>query len=201
MYQIDTLTIFGINPEVNTHKGELQIRLQCLRRVLSATIPKTMVFLGGDTWSEGGHLHSEAEFIASKAREEFPELLPARQIELSEGLETTAQTHALLDYMHTAKITPEKIGVISSWHQLLRTGPIFLLNEHRLPQMYPVFESEGPAALAYDISINAIAGVGYTMLSEILRSNPRFNDGGPIIRRINEERTKKDGYSWFNTMR
>jgi hypothetical protein len=139
--------------------------------------------------------------MANKAREEFPELLPPDQIEISVGLETIAQTNTLIDYLHNEKVRPERVGVLTTWHQLLRSDSIFLLNEHRLPHMYPVFELKSPAKFAYDISINAIAGVSYTVLVEILKSKGFCKDGGPIIRRINEERTTKKGYSWFNTMR
>jgi hypothetical protein len=197
---LDSLAVFGINPEINHQKNELGNRLDRLKRVLIETAPRSLIFLGGDTWTESDQVHSEAGFLAKKARLEFPELLPQEQIELPVGRETMAQTHALLEYMSASQITSGRTGLISTWHQLLRSGTVFMANGYPIPEMYPILQIESPIQLAYDISLNALAGAGYTLLAEILKNRGFFRDGGPVIRKINQERANKDDPSWFNTL-
>lgn len=196
--RLNTIAVFGTNPETN-FAGDLDLRLGQLRDVLLSTRPMQVVFLGGEAWYKDGNRITEAEFIAQKAQQAFPKLLPRDQITIPLGQETMAQTHALLDFLDRSQIPSEASGAISSWHQLLRSSAVFLANGHQPPVLFPNFYTESLPTLAYDVGVNAIAGVGYTVVAELLKKIGVWQDGGPLIRTINEERTTRKGFSWFNT--
>jgi len=197
--KIDSVTVFGVNPDTNPKKDELKQRLDKLKEVLLTSSPKTVVFLGGESWSSNGQTYTESGLISSVAKQELSQILPDDVVELPYGLETMSQTHALLDYMETSQTDPSQMGIVTTWHQLLRSGAVFWSQGYKLPTMFPIFQAESVRDVVYDITINAFAGVGYTLLSEMLQKNGIWTDGGPLVNKINEERTTRDKFSWFNT--
>ena len=195
---IDTVTIFGVNPETNNF-NELHTRVKRLEKVLIEDKPSRVIFLGGESWISGDRTVTEAGVIAERAEQQISGLLPNEIVELPYGLETISQTHVLMDYMSSNNIQPGNMKMISTWHQLLRSATIFLTRGYDLPTMSPL-PSEGTASdIAYDVCINAFAGVGYTLLSELLQKRGLWTDGGPLVKKINEERKEKQNFSWFNT--
>lgn len=194
---IDTVTIFGVNPETNDF-NELHTRVNRLGEVLIKDQPSRIIFLGGESWVSGGRTVTEAGVIAERAEQQLSGLLPNEIIKLPYGLETISQTHALMDYMADTDIQPGSMEMISTWHQLMRSATVLLMNGYELPTFSPL-PSEGTAAdIAYDVCINALAGVGYTLVSEFLQKKGLWTDGGPLIRKINKERKERKSFSWFN---
>jgi hypothetical protein len=195
---LNTLAIFGPNPDTNS-PAELDLRLRQLKDVLLTSRPLQLVFLGGEAWQQNGREITEAELIAQEANRVFPELLPREQITLPIGLETISQTHALMDFLDRSRVPSVNSGVISSWHQLLRSSAVFLTNGRQPPVLFPNFYTESAQTLAYDVGVNAIAGVGYTVLAEMLQKVGIWKDGGPFVNQIKKERSERKGFSWFNT--
>jgi len=162
--RLNTIAVFGTNPA-----GDLDLRLGQLKNVLLSSRPLQVVFLGGEAWFKEGNRITEAEFIAQKAQQTFPELLPGNLTTLPFGQETMAQTHALLDYLDRSHIPSNSSGAISSWHQLLRSSAVFLTNGHQPPVLFPNFYTESLPTLAYDVGVNAIVGVGYTVVAKMVK--------------------------------
>ena len=197
--KLEAVSVFGVNPDTNA-KVDLESRLLKLESVLIDHEPQQLIFLGGETWEQDGVITNEAAFIATAVKERFSQLLPVSIVELPLGLETITQTHALIEFLRERELDPSNLGMISTWHQLLRSGTIFWTERENLPTMFPVFSSGSTKEILYDILINALAGVGYTFLSEMIRRTGRWTDGGPLIRSIAQERTERTGYSWYNTL-
>jgi len=194
---IDTITVFGINPFTNEIE-DIEARLKVLSSTLERFNPKIVICLGGETWTdESGNEISEAAFIARKAADIIG--LRAKIVQLPYGYETITQTHALINYLRDNDISYNKLGVISSWQQLLRCGIVFLIDDWKLPTMLPVLANYTLKVHAYNLIICTLAGAGYTILSEILTRLNIWEEGGPLVRRIIEEREDHRDSSWFNT--
>lgn len=163
--------------------------------------PTRVIFLGGERWRDDatGMEISEAEFTARAAAKRLD--LKAHIVELPYGLETIEQTHALIDYLQSNGINISRLGVVSSWQQLLRCGIVFLIESRELPTMLPVLANYTLRVHAYNLIICTLAGTGYTILSEIMTRLNIWKAGDPLARRIHSERKARDRFSWFNTHR
>lgn len=116
---------------------------------------------------------------------------------LPDGLETIAQTQTLIEYLRNQEISTRTLGLVSTWHQVLRAGAVFLASGYNLPHLMPIVSPYSTSA--YDILVSGLAGIGYSFVTAFLQKHGYWVDGGPLVRIINEERTNRNSYSWFNT--
>ncbi len=197
---IDTISVFGVNPHTNEEK-DLGTRLDRLEQILLRFGVSRVIFLGGEKWEDNGTQMSEAEFIARAAQDHLGETLPVQIVLLPFGLETIGQTHTLIEYIQQNNIRPENLGVISSWHQLLRCSIVFITEGIRLPTMIPIFKYDMRhefKLFTYDLMICALAGIGYTFIAQIFTKWDIWKDGGPFLHVIRNERLRRNRFSWFN---
>lgn len=186
-----TLVVFGATP-VSNYPGEEEARAWEVANTLRRGQYNLVVYVGGDRWVDPktGQEWTEASYLRSLVDENLvdePNVLSVSVLELDHGNETYSQTRDIAEFLFAYGDQLSDIDLITSWHQLSRVR--VLLNSFGHTKLnYYRFAYEQSIKEELESSFNFMLGYFYTLMLIMMQSMGQWEDGGPLIENISNDR-------------
>ncbi len=182
-------------------KKEVEERQSIASDVLSKFPHAALIAVGGETWVDSSlGVVSEAGYMIHGLTQDGSVLEETDLFLAESGVETVEQVDEILEILRRENLTHGAIGVVTSWHQMLRTAVLFKTWEGIQIEPHVAGEIQFNRRVIEE-GINGFGGLSYTVLMLGLQNFGLWEDGGPYLlscrsrRRANNQRIR-DSFQW-----